>query len=116
MLIYGFPSTGKTTFARANNWFDTDYLLGKLRSTSTREEKARVAGAARLLLNNGYSGVTNLHDIVPSRVFYRSEASVVRNLMIARGDDPKHVESLDVEAWIENLRQLLRAEIGRAHV
>jgi hypothetical protein len=109
-LIYGFPSSGKTVFARDNHLFDSDYTLGKLASTSSDEDKRETASAVEALINAGFSGVTNLQTIKPDVIFYRSNPDTVRRLMKERGDDPERVDSLPVEKWIDNLVALLSSE------
>lgn len=116
MLIYGFPSTGKSWLATRFNLFDTDTLLGVLDSSSDRALKAKVSEAAHLLRNNGFSGVTNLLDLKPDYVFYRTNANRVREIMIERGDDEELVNSLNIEGWIQGLERRLESDWKGCHV
>lgn len=102
-LIYGLPTTGKSFLAKAKGFADTDTILGyKLKSTSTSAEKENASRAADTLVNQGQNVVTNLLDIKPSVGFVRKDASSIRRLMKARGDDASRVDALPIEDWLEN--------------
>lgn len=119
MVIYGFPTTGKTEAAQALQergyaCWDTDDMLAKVTSEAgipadqiweaegrlwreQHEDEVLVAVKSYIQSYKGDVVFTNLRSVGNiKRGFIRTDPDVVRALMAQRGSDPaKH----DVESW-----------------
>lgn len=123
IVIYGFPTTGKTTLMRhlANRGYtaiDTDYSVGPIDNESSSLIKdVAFQHALRLrpdviLTNMGDRLLFN--DIVPDFAFIRDDVDEVIDLMDLRGEHT--VDRSAIESWLLNTNTAMESWGGTQQI